>query len=53
MTDHESDFDFDFIHSTITLSSEGIKNSLVACLEEIQNSQEEAELVNEDIAAQI
>ena len=51
MADHESDFDFEFIDSTITLSSEGIKNSLTACLEDIKNSQEEAELDNEDIAA--
>ena len=50
---HFEDFDFDFINSTITSSSEEMKGSLAVCLEEMKNLKAEASLINEDIASQI
>ena len=43
---HLEDFDFDFINSTITSSSEEMKGSLIACLQEMKNLKEEAGLIN-------
>ena len=41
------DFDFDFIDSTIKSSAEEMSSSLAACVEEIKNTAQEAELIGD------
>jgi len=49
------DFDFDFIDSTIKSSAEEMSGSLEACVTEIKNNVQEAELIDgtQDLVTQL